>query len=95
MQRQQLTVALLCAIGLAACSITLSSEQATAADAAASAAPPPPASPPAFAYESRDAATLDTAVIASPMVAKQAHPAARMRVQAAKAEAFAGGYVQA
>ncbi len=95
MQRQQLTVALLCAIGLAACSITPSSEQAASADAAAANAPAPPAPPPAFAYESRDAATLDSVVVASPMLARQALPAARMRVQASKAEAFAGGYVQA
>jgi Ca-activated chloride channel family protein len=90
MHRQPLAVALLCAIGLAACSITPSSEQAAAANA-----PPPPAPPPAFAYQSRDAATLDTVTVASPMVARQAHPAARMRLQASKAEAFAGGYVQA
>ena len=95
MQRQPLAVVLLGAIGLAACSITPSSEQPASADAAAANAPPPPAPPPAFASESWDAATPDSVAVASPMVARQALPAARIWVQASKADAFAGGDAQA
>ncbi|RZA18496.1 MAG: VWA domain-containing protein [Lysobacteraceae bacterium] len=87
MQRQKLAVALLCALGLAACS-TSPSDQVAASGAVAEADAPAAPPAPAAGY----ATTLDTVTGASPQMSKQANLAARM--QAPMADAFAGGYRQ-
>ena len=88
MQRRRLCTALLCALALSACSTSpapeASAEHDGTADAiAAATAPPPPMEP---------AATLDSVVVASPAMAKQANVAMRFMGPPSVAVAFAGGY---
>ena len=90
MQRRRLCTALLCALALSACSTSpapeASAEHDGTADAiAAATAPPPPMEP---------AATLDSVVVASPAMAKQANVAMRFMGPPSGAKAFAGGYRQ-
>ena len=90
MQRRRLCTALLCALALSACSTSpapeASAEHDDTADAiAAATAPPPPMEP---------AATLDSVVVASPAMAKQANVAMRFMGPPSVAKAFAGGYRQ-